>query len=185
MKSAGAKGLYFLSIGPFYADVARAVQNAGVQLQLPNYSENAYDPVFLADAGAAANGAKLYSALAMYQGEDDAAVPMIALFNKWYRALYGATPDEFAAWGWMDGLLFVEGLNAGGGLTRPNLLNGLRQVTSFTAGGFQSPASPAGKKPPNCYLLINIVNQTFVRDPSDPPSGLNCANAPDWYYAKG
>ena len=185
MKAKGAQGLYFLAIGSFYAEVAKAVQDAGLHLTLANYSENAYDPTFLSQAGSAANGSILDSYLAMYGGEDSASNPMVALLNKWYRALYNASPDEFAAWGWMDGLLFVEGLNAGGGLTRANLLSGLHQVTSFTAGGLQSPASPVGKKPPNCYLVIDIINQHFVRDPADPPTGFDCANAPDWYYAKG
>ena len=184
MKSAGAQGLYFLAIGPFYADVAKAVQNAGLHLTFPDYSENAYDPTFLADAGTAANGARLWSLLAMYQGEDAASNPMVALLNKWYRALYGNPPDEFAAWGWMDGLLMVEGLNAGGGLTRADFLAGLRRVTSFTGGGLQSPASPVDKKPSNCYTLINVVNQRFVRDPAD-PGGFDCSFTPDWYYVKG
>jgi ABC-type branched-subunit amino acid transport system substrate-binding protein len=185
MKAHGAEGLYFLAIGSFYAEVAKAVQDAGLHLTLPNYSENAYDPTFLSEAGSAANGSILDSYLAMYGGEDSGSNPMVALLNKWYRALYGSAADEFAAWGWMDGLLFVEGLNAGGGLTRANLLNGLHQVTSFTAGGLQSPASPVRKKPPNCYLVIDVVNQHFVRDPADPGTGFDCQNAPDWYYAKG
>lgn len=185
MKSAGAQGVYFLSIGSFYADVARAIQNAGLSLKLPIYSENAYDPSFTADAGSAANGSTLYSALAMFQGQDSNAVPMVGLFNKWFRAISGgAIPDEFAAWGWMDGLMFIEGLNAGGGLTRPNLMNGLRQLTAFTGGGFESSINPGKKTPPQCYLLIDVVNQQYVRDPADPSTGLDCANTPDYYYAK-
>ena len=101
MKSDGAQGLFFLAIGSLYAEVARAVQDAGLHLIFPDYSENAYDPTFLADAGSAANGAILKSFLAMYGGEDSTINPMVALLNKWYRALYGSPPDEFAAWGWM------------------------------------------------------------------------------------
>lgn len=181
MKSAGAQGIFFLDIGSYYADVARAIQDAGLHLTLPAYSENAYDPAFLADGGSAANGTITYSNLAMFQGQDSATNPMVALFNRWYRGLYQATPDQFAAWGWMDGLLFVEGLNAGGGLTRADLMRGLRLVNSFTAGGIESASSPAQKRPAACFTLIDVVNEQWVRDPADPPAGLDCPSASDWY----
>jgi ABC-type branched-subunit amino acid transport system substrate-binding protein len=184
MKSHGAQGLIMVAIAPYYADVARALQNAGVKMALPDYDQNAYDAAFLADAGDAANGAILWSELALYQGEDAGASPTIALFDKWYKAVSGgASPDEFAAWGWMSGMLFVEGLNAGGGLTRTSLLKGLHQVTSFDAGGFQTAANPVSKTPPACYVIVDVVNQKFVRDPVN-PSGFNCTGAPNFYTPK-
>jgi len=183
MKSAGAQGLLFLATGSYYADVARAIQSAGLTMPFMDFSSNAYDPTFLAQAGPAANGAVLWGEDALYQGEDAATVPAVALFDKWYRAVSGGkAPDDFAIWGWMAGMLFVDGLNAGGGLTRANLLNGLRQVTSFDAGGLQTGANPAAKKPPPCYVVIDVVNQRFVRDPVN-PSGFNCTDAPNFYYA--
>jgi ABC-type branched-subunit amino acid transport system substrate-binding protein len=185
MKAAGAQGLVMLAVGSFYADVARAIQEVGLQMPLESFSSNTYDPTFLADAGSAANGSILWSESALYQGEDAASVPMIATMDKWYEAVSGgALPDDFAVWGWMSGLLFVEGLNAGGGLTRADLLNGLKQITSFDGDGLQSPADPANKKPPPCYVIIDVVNQKFVRDPSN-PSGFNCTGAPNFYYLNG
>lgn len=183
MKSAGAQGLLFLAIGSYYADVARAMQAAGLQMPFADYSSNAYDPSFLAQAGSAANGSVLYSEDALYQGEDAGSSPIVALFDKWYEAISGGhLPDDFAVWGWMSGMLFVDGLNAGGGLTRADLLNGLRHVTSFDAGGLQSAADPAAKKPPPCYVVIDVTNQKFVRDAAN-PSGFNCTDAPNFYYA--
>lgn len=186
MKSAGAEGLLFVATPSYYAEVARALQDAGVTLQLPLYSANAYDPQFIPDAGSAANGTIMWAILAMYDGEDASWDPTIALFDKWYSAVSGGQePSEYGAWGWMSGMLFVEGLNDGGGLNRTDLLNGLKQVTSFTGGGMESPADPAAKKPPLCYLLIDVSGQKFVRDPSDPSTGMNCTNAPDWDYVNG
>jgi ABC-type branched-subunit amino acid transport system substrate-binding protein len=183
MKSAGAQGLLFLALGSYYADVARAMQAAGLKMPFADYSSNAYDPAFIAQAGTAANGSVLYGEDALYQGEDSASVPVVALFNKWYRAVSGGqAPNDFAAWGWMSGMLFVDGLNAGGGLTRANLLNGLKQVTSFDAGGLQTAANPAAKKPPPCYVVIDVTNQKFVRDAAN-PTGFNCTDAPNFYYA--
>jgi ABC-type branched-subunit amino acid transport system substrate-binding protein len=185
MKSAGAQGLIFNAVGPLYADVAKAMQNAGLKMPFATYNTNTYDPVYIPDAGSAANGSVLIQYIAMFQGEDAAAVPTIALFDKWYRALYNAVPDEFAAWGWLSGMLFVDGLNAGGGLSRANLLNGLRSVTSFDGGGMAAQDNPAGKKPSACYLIVDVVNEKYVRDPADPATGFACMDAPNFYYANG
>jgi ABC-type branched-subunit amino acid transport system substrate-binding protein len=184
MKAHGALGVVYQATAPFYAGLARAMQDAGLTMPFANYAANAYDAAFVADAGSAANGAIIYSEEAMYQGEDAASVPMVALFDKWYEALYGAPPDLFATYGWMSGLLFIEGLNLGGGITRANLLNGLRNVTAFNAGGLVGTDSPANKKPPYCYLIIDVVKGKFVRDPVDPPTSFDCANTPDYYFAK-
>lgn len=184
MKSAGAQGLLFLATGAFYADVAKAIQAAGLNLAFADYSSNAYDPNFLGQAGATADGSVLWGEDVLYQGEDSS-VPIVSTFDKWYEAVSGgARPDDFAIWGWMSGMLFVDGLNAGGGLTRANLMNGLKAVTSFDAGGLQTAADPAAKKPPPCYVVIDITNQKFVRDSAN-PSGFNCTDAPNFYYYNG
>lgn len=186
MKSAGAQGVVFQGTAPFYADLAKAIQNVGIQpFPLGDYGSNAYDAAFIADAGDAANGALLTQADAMYQGEDAGSVPMVALFDKWYQATFHSAPDLFAAWAWMSGLLFVDGLNAGGSISRSALISGLGQVSSFDAGGLVAPDDPAKKIPPNCYLIIDVVKGKFVRDPVDPATGFDCANTPDYFYPKG
>lgn len=186
MKAAGAQGVVWQATPPFYADLAKSIQNVGVQpFPLGDYGGNAYDAQFVADAGTAANGAIFEEELAMYQGEDAASVPMVGLFDKWYEALYHTTPDEFAAWAWLSGLLFVDGLNSGGGITRSALLAGLGKVTNFDGGGLVATDNPGGKKPPTCYLIIDVVNGKFVRDPIDPPTGFSCAYAPNFYYYNG
>ncbi|HWE57283.1 MAG TPA: ABC transporter substrate-binding protein [Acidimicrobiales bacterium] len=177
MKSKGVQGVVILAVPTYYADVARAVQNAGMHMVLPNYAENAYDPSFIADAGSAANGTILAAFYAMYDGEDASSVPLVSTFDRWYEGAYNTRPDEFAVDGWLSGMLFVEGLNRGGGLTRADLLKGLSQVTSFDGGGLEGTANPAGKTPPQCYLIVDVVNGKFVRDPVDPRTGLDCQYA--------
>ena len=186
MKAAGALGLIFVAIPSYYSEIATADQAAGLTLQIPAYASNAYDPAFIPQAGSAANGAIISSPLAMYQGEDASTVPVIALLDKWYAAVSGGQlPNAYGAWAWMSGMLFIEGLNEGGGLTRANLLTGLKKVTSFDAGGMESTANPVAKTPPYCYLSIDVVNEKFVRDPSDPATGMNCTGAPDFYIYSG
>jgi len=183
MKAAGAEGLLFIATAAYYAEVATAMQNAGLAMQLPTYDDNAYDPAFIPQAGSAADGATIFSPVEMYQGEDAGSNPVISLFDKYFEAVSGGTPpNEYGLWSWMDGMLFVEGLNNGGGLTRAALMNGLSKVTSFTGGNIQGPADPAAKKPPLCWIVIDVVNQKFVRDAGDPPTGLNCPSTNTYDY---
>jgi hypothetical protein len=183
MKAAGAEGLLFVATASYYAEVATAVQNAGLTLQISPMTDNAYDPAFIPQAGSAADGSKIVSPFEMYQGEDAGSNSTITLLDKYFDAVSGGTPpNEYGLWAWMSGMLFIEGLNAGGGLTRADLLKGLSAITSFTGGGIQGPSDPAAKKPPLCWLVIDIVNQKFVRDAGDPPSGLNCPSTQTYDY---
>jgi ABC-type branched-subunit amino acid transport system substrate-binding protein len=183
MQSHGVKGVVFQATAGIYADMAKSLYNIGYlsQVQLADWGAPAYDPAFVSQAGPAANGAILEQSLAMYNGEDAASIPEVALFDKWYNALYHAPPDIFATYGWLSGMLFVEGINAGGAPTRAALQSGLSSVTAFTGGGIVATDNPAKKTPAYCYIIIDVVNGKFVRDPADPPTGFDCANTPNYY----
>lgn len=182
MKNDGVKGLVFQAPATITADMAKDMANAGFTIPFANWGAPAYDRQFLASGGPAANGAVLDIPSAMFQGEDARSVPEVGLFDKYYEALYGTPPDLFANYAWTSGMLFVDGLNAGGAPTRAALLSGLKSITTFTAGGILPADNPAGKKPPLCYLVVDIVNGQFVRDPADPPAGFRCdANGTYWY----
>jgi ABC-type branched-subunit amino acid transport system substrate-binding protein len=186
MKAAGAQGVAFSATAGLDASLAKAVQNAGITpFPLGTYATTAYDQVFLQQAGSAAEGAMLEIQEALYQGEDAAAVPMVATFNKWYQALYHQPPDEYAMYSWLSGLLFIQGLDNGGAIDQKSLLAGLKKVTSFDGGGIVATDNPAGKKPPMCYLIVDVKGGKFVRDPSDPPAGFNCQFTPNYYYTSG
>jgi ABC-type branched-subunit amino acid transport system substrate-binding protein len=182
MKNDGVKGLVFQAPATISADLAKDMANAGLSIPFANWGSPAYDRQFVASGGPATNGAVLDIPTAMFQGQDTGSVPEVGLFDKYYQALYGAPPDLFATYAWTSGMLFVEGLNAGGAPTRAALMSGLKSITSFTAGGILPADNPAGKKPPLCYLVVDIVNGQFVRDPADPPTGFRCdANGTYWY----
>jgi ABC-type branched-subunit amino acid transport system substrate-binding protein len=184
MKSKGVQGIVFEATAQIYADMAKDMYQAGFSIPFANWGAPAYDPAFTSGAGPGANGAVLEQSEAMYEGEDAGSVPEVGLFDKVYKALYNTTPDLFAAYGWMSGMLFVEGINAGGAPTRAALLAGLKKVTSFTANGMVAADNPAGKTPANCYIIIDVVNGKFVRDPADPRTGFDCADTPNFYRTK-
>ena len=184
MKSDGVQGVIFQATGTIIGQLAAAMNQAGMTITLGNYAASAYDPSYLQNAGSGGtNGTILSQALAMYQGQDAAAVPMVATFDQWFnRVNPGQTPDLYAAYGWVSGMLFAEGLNEGGSATRAALLNGLRSITSFNGDGMVATSNPAGKVPPNCFMLIDVKNNQFVRDPAT-PSGFRCS--PAGYFRAG
>ena len=183
MQSNGVKGVVFQATAGIYADMAKALYNIGYlnQVQLADWGAPAYDSNFILQAGPAANGAILEQSEALYSGEDSASIPEVGLFDKWYSALYHTTPDLFATYGWLSGMLFVQGINAGGAPTRAALQSGLTTVTQFSGGGIVANDNPAKKTPAYCYIVIDVVNGKFVRDPVDPPTGFDCANTPNYY----
>ena len=183
MQSNGVKGVVFQATAGIYADMAKSLYNIGYlsQIQLADWGAPAYDPAFIAQAGPAANGAILEQSVALYSGEDASTIPEVALFDKWYIALYHAAPDIFASYGWLSGMLFVQGINAGGAPSRSALLSGLSTVTQFTGGGMVATDNPVKKTPAYCYIIIDVVNGKYVRDPADPATGFDCANTPNYY----
>jgi ABC-type branched-subunit amino acid transport system substrate-binding protein len=184
MKSKGVKGIIFEATAQIYADMAKDMYNVGFSVPFANWGAPAYDPAFTQGSGPGANGAVLNQAEAMYEGQDANSVPEVGLFDRYYQALYGGSPNLFAAFGWMSGELFVEGLDAGGTPTRSALLAGLKTITKFDANGMVAENNPAGKVPPNCYLVIDVSNGKFLRDPTDPRTGFDCADTPDFWYSK-
>ena len=148
-----------------------------MNLVLGNYCAAGYDPAYIQNAGSGVQGTLLSQSLALYDGQDAAAIPMVATLDQWYaRVNPGAVPDIYATYAWMSGILFAQALNEGTSVTRDALLSGLKQITSFTGDGLAPPANPAGKTPPSCWLLIDVRNNQFVRDPGT-PTGFRCSPA--------
>ncbi len=182
MKAAGVQGVIFQATGTIIGQLANAMYQAGMNIVLGNYSPPAYDPAFIKNAGPGAAGTVLSQPLALYDGEDAGLIPMVATLDQWYsRVNPGQVPDIYAVYSWMSGLLLAQALNTAGSVTRSALLGGLKQLTSFTADGLEPPANPAGKVPPSCWLLIDVKNGKFVRDPAT-ATGFKCSPAGYYHY---
>ncbi|HWD51859.1 MAG TPA: ABC transporter substrate-binding protein [Acidimicrobiales bacterium] len=174
MKSAGVQGLIFEATAAIYGAMASQMYAAGYTIPFADWGAPAYDPQFIATGGPGANGSILEQPMAMYEGQDAAAVPEVALFDKWYSSVSGGqSPTIYAAYGWLSGMMFVQGINAGGAPTRAALVNGLKTITNFDGNGMSQPTNPAGKVPGTCYIIIDVTNGKFVRDPAT-PSGFTC-----------
>src|SRR4051794_9034835 len=179
MQQRGVKGIMMTGEVGAFVRVAKAMKQQGFSVPFANWGANAYDPNFVtSDAASATNGSILDQQLAMFQGEDS--IPEVQLFNKWLKSV-GGKPDIFAAFGWESARLFVQALTAAGPKpTRASVLAELKKIDNFDGNGMLAPAGPASKRPPNCFIVINVQNGKFVR--ADPPSGFIC-NQGDYFRA--
>jgi ABC-type branched-subunit amino acid transport system substrate-binding protein len=182
MKSAGVQGVIFQATGTIIGQLANAMYAAGLKIVLGNYCPSAYDPAYIQNAGPGTTGTILSQSLALYDGEDASAIPMVATLDQWYaRVNPGQVPDIYATYAWMSGLLLAQAINETGSVTRPSLLTGLKAITSFTGDGLSAPSGPASKTPPTCYVIIDVQGNKFVRDPST-PSGFRCTDGTYYHY---
>ncbi len=180
MKAAGVQGVVFQATATIIGQLANAMYAAGINVVLGNWCASAYDPAYIANAGPGTAGTVLSQSLALYDGEDASQIPMVATFDQWYSRIDpGHVPDLYATYAWLSGLLLAQAINTGGAPTRAALTSGLKQITAFGGDGLAAPSNPAAKSPPSCWLLIDVQNQHFVRDPAT-PTGFKCE--PSGYY---
>jgi hypothetical protein len=151
-----------------------------MKIVLGDYCGSAYDPAYIKNAGPGVAGSAIELTTSMFEGEDAATNPMVATFDQWYsRVDPGQAPDLYALYSWMSGLLLAQGINSGGAPTRAALLAGLKTITNFTGDGLAAPANPVAKTPPSCWIIVDVKNNKFVRDPAT-PSGFTCS--PSGYF---
>jgi ABC-type branched-subunit amino acid transport system substrate-binding protein len=173
MQRAGVKGIFFGGETGVFVRMAKAMKQQNFAVPFANWGANAYDPAFVtSDAAPATNGSILDQQLAMYAGEDN--IPEVQLFDKWLKQVApDRKPDIFAAYGWESGRLFVQALTAAGPKpTRPSVMAELKKIDNFDGNGMLAPSGPASKRPPTCFMIINVQGGKFMR--ADPPSGFIC-----------
>jgi ABC-type branched-subunit amino acid transport system substrate-binding protein len=182
MKAAGVQGVIFQATGTIIGQLANAMYQAGMTIVLGNYCPAAYDPAYIQNAGPGTNGTVLSQAIALYDGQDANAIPMVATLDQWYnRVNPGQVPDIYAVYAWMSGLLLAQAINTAGAPTRADIVAGIKQIGEYTGDGLAPPSNPATKTPPTCFVLIDVKNGQFVRDPAT-PSGFKCSPA-GYYHA--
>jgi ABC-type branched-subunit amino acid transport system substrate-binding protein len=142
-----------------------------------------YDEGFTARAGDAAEGSTSDQQYAPFFSKNAAdLIPAVQDFQTWTNKVApGEKKDLFGVYGWASTQLFVNALKAAGpNAKRADVLAQLRKVTSFDADGLLAPSNPAGKKPPNCWLLLVVKNGAWQR--VSPGKGFRCDGP--YYYVK-
>jgi ABC-type branched-subunit amino acid transport system substrate-binding protein len=123
-----------------------------------------------------ANGIWIGQGQALYLGQDSSRVPAVKLFNTWvHKVAPSWTPDLFTLYGWASAQLFVQALQAAGPHpTRGAVLDQLKKISSFNAGGLLGTANPATKTPSACYVIARIENGNYKRV-YPAKSGFSCS----------
>ena len=177
--SFGVQGVVFFGTEAQAGALAYSFYKSGPAPIFTGYTANAYSSSFIQQAGPGGAGTLIPQPLVMYEGGDASSVPMVGALDSFYGAITpGGTPDLYAAYGWLSGMLFAQALGAAPSATRSAVLAELRTVTQFSGAGMVSPDDPAAKSPPSCYILVTFSSGAFVRTPS---SGFDCQDAPDYY----
>jgi ABC-type branched-subunit amino acid transport system substrate-binding protein len=123
-----------------------------------------YDPKYIQTAGATADGT--YLPLGFLPFDETAQNKGVADYVKY------TGKDKVAGLGvyaWAAGLELQQALqsvvkaNGNNGITRANLLDALKKMTSFDANGFIAKANVGGKVTSSCFVLEQVQNGKFVR----------------------
>ena len=74
----------------------------------------------------------------------------------------------------MKDVVAKQGVN---GVTRQNLLDSLKKLTSFDAGGIIGSVDIANKKTSPCFVLIQVKNGKFVRVSPSKKGTFDCTKS--------
>jgi ABC-type branched-subunit amino acid transport system substrate-binding protein len=176
MRQSGVKAVFLVALDA--KNVARVLNAAHQQNWKPDVwilGASAYDRALLTLAGPSAEGVTIFSTVALYAGEDSAAIPEVKLFNDWFQKTNpGKTPDFYAVSAWMANMLLAQALQkAGPNPTRASVVAALHSITSFDGNGMQAEVDPAAKRPSTCYLIAKVEGGKYKRvEPLD--KGFRC-----------
>lgn len=172
-----------------WQDAAIFMQNAAAQDWHPGLVFSGgpvYADQFISHAGGpvATNGILIGQVQALYLGQDSSALPAVKEFLQYVKKVNPSwTPDLYTLFGWTSAALFVQALQAAGAHpTRGAVLDQLKKITSFNAGGLLAPTDPAQKKPATCFVVMEIKDGKYQRV-IPKTSGFDCKGS--YYYAPG
>jgi hypothetical protein len=127
-----------------------------------------YDPKLIATGGSAMEGQ--YAWLSFLPFEDQGHNDELDSFLK-----YDTKPDGFGAQAWVAGEAFAQAVNAvvaksgPNGLTRGSVLEAIKNVNNFDAGGFISPTNIGKREGSKCLIGMQVTGGKFTRvDPVEP-----------------
>ncbi len=95
----------------------------------------------------------------------------------------GGTPDQFSAYSFAGTLAFADAVNAivktdgVNGLTRTNLINAIKGLTDFDAGGMIGKRSFANGRVTSCFLMVKWTNGKWVRQYPTKKGTFDCKSS--------
>ena len=160
LKDCGAEAVYFSgSAAPNFENVLDAAKSIGYS---PIWVEEAnfYDTNF-AKWNTAGNGDNVYVRMSYYPFEQADKVPAVAKYLEIVKANGGST-SLLGAQATAAFLLWAQGAQAcGSTLTSDCVISNLQKVTSYDAGGLQSPTNPGQNIPGNCIMVVKMTGTKY------------------------
>ena len=160
LKDCGAEIVYFSgSPAPHFEnllDAAKTLDFDPLWLQEANF----YDSAF-AKWNTNGNADNVYVQMPFYPFEQADKVPATAKYVEIVKANGGSTglsgAQATAAF-----LLWAQGVKeCGSNLSSDCVISALQKVTSYDAGGLQSPTNPGGNKPGDCSMVVKLSGTKF------------------------
>lgn len=149
IKAANPDGIYIAANGPDSIPVAILTEQKALMPTVPVFSsETLYDPVFLADAGALADG---LTTIAVTNGTPS--------FEEMSQAAYGKAPDIYAAQSYDAYKAIYEAIKMGAS-TGPEVQKDLFKVNFNGASGHI--AFTSDRFVQSNYLIYKVINSQFV-----------------------
>jgi hypothetical protein len=100
--------------------------------------------------------------------EEASVNPTVKNFVKYMKQV-GGTPDQFSAYSWAATLAFADAVNAivktdgVNGLTRSKLIDSIKSISDFDAGGMLGKRSFANGKITSCFMVVKFLSGKWVR----------------------
>ena len=162
LKDCGAEIVYFSgSPAPNFENVLDAAKQLGYN---PMWMQEAnfYDTAFV-NWNTTGNADNVFVRTVYYPFEQANEVPAVKQYMEIIKANGGSTSllgmQATAAF-----LLWAQGAQeCGSNLTRTCVIDTLKKVTSFDAGGLQSPANPGANMPGDCAMVLQMKGTTYVQ----------------------
>ncbi|MGZ6908687.1 MAG: ABC transporter substrate-binding protein [Acidimicrobiia bacterium] len=154
------------------ATIQTALAQRGAHPEVVDAGPLFYDPGYLQQAGAVAEGTYVVTQTAPFG--DTPVVPELARYTEWLaRTVPGATPTAQGARSWSAGLLFAEAARrASEHLDRSTVLAQLRSIHAWDGNGIQVPSDPGAARTSSCFAYLQVRDGRFER--AYPSHGFSC-----------
>jgi hypothetical protein len=123
-----------------------------------------YDPKYIKEGGTASEGTYMWTAYLPFAEANTNPAMKTMIKNVGADKVTGLGLYSYiAGMAFQAAMKEVVDKNGVNGVTRQNLLDGLKTLTKFDAGGIIGAVDIAGKTTGPCFVLIQVKNGKFVR----------------------
>lgn len=169
--NSGADYMLFLSDASYSASMARSMEDTGYELKYEEYLTG-YGSNYIELAGGAAEGTTSW--IPSLPDEDPEVVPAQGLYHEWMSFVApDLRPDIFSAAAWASMEAFMTALqNLPGPITRTAVVDALRAIGTFDAGGLLGPVNFGAKENLGCLIGMQVREGRWTR--LTPEQGFLC-----------